>query len=103
MMNTQARARLRWEQNDAEQALVIVRGGIRKIARYLEESLQPLDDDDGECHEIKILRELEEQLLDDLPEDSTEKLLQELNEAIEKEEFERAAVLRDRIRNQQES
>jgi hypothetical protein len=97
MMNAQARGRLAREQARLYDALGIVREGIRKIQRFLDESAGMFGTED-DSHEIRLLRDLEKEVLDELPEDSIEKLQLELAKAVAEERFEKAASLRDRIR-----
>jgi hypothetical protein len=102
MMNTQARARLAWKDGRHSDALGIVRSGIRKIQKYLQENLSDLADsdeekekDEEECHEVRLLQQLEEEITKDLPGGSVDKLRAELERAVQREEFEKAASLRD--------
>ena len=46
----------------------------------------------------QLAQELEQEFLAELPTDSPERLREELGRAIENEDFEKAASLRDRIR-----
>ena len=97
MMNTQAQARQSRADGDLYEALGAIRNGIKKIAQFLEET--PFDLEDAEdSHEIRLLEELEQEILAELPTDSPERLREELDQAIENEDFEKAASLRDRIR-----
>jgi hypothetical protein len=97
MMNSQAKARLAREQARPYDALGIVREGIRKIRRFLDESAGMFGNED-DSHELRLLHELEKEILNELPDDSVEKLHRELEKAVAEERFEKAATLRDRIR-----
>lgn len=96
MMNSQARARLAMQKGALADALGIVRTGIRNIRKFLEESLQEVEEREGK--EIGLLEQLEKEIIARLPANSLEKLKVELEEAVAKEEFEKASSLRDCIR-----
>ena len=97
MMNTQARARLSRERGSQYDALGIVRAGVRNVRRFLDESLGMFGSEE-DSHELRLLEDLESEILDQLPDDSVERLREELKAAIAEEKFEKAASLRDRIR-----
>jgi hypothetical protein len=100
MMNTQARARLASTEGPYD-ALGIVREGRRKILKFIDEnySLFGISED---CPEMGILESLEQEIMGDLPDDSIERLRDELSKAVAAQEFEKAASLRDRIRSIEE-
>jgi hypothetical protein len=95
-MNTAASG-LHWlEQGDAPKALKIVQRGREKIA-----ALEEMDDDTFRFERersLTALRELEKQVRQEQPVSALELLERQLRRAIERQEFERAAELRDRIR-----
>jgi hypothetical protein len=79
-----------------DEALTIARDAIGKI-----ESLEELDDDTFKFEQersIMALRELESQVQKNRPLSELEQLEHQLQRAIDRQEFERAARLRDRIR-----
>jgi hypothetical protein len=79
-----------------DEALTTAREAIRKI-----ESLEELEDDTFKFEQersIMALRELESQVLKNRPLSELEQLEHQLRRAIDRQEFERAAQLRDRIR-----
>jgi hypothetical protein len=95
-MNVSASAFHWLEQGDAPKALQIVRAGRDRIA-----ALEEMDDDTFRFERdrsLAALRELEKQLQQKQPVSPLELLQRRLRSAIERQEFERAAVLRDRIR-----
>jgi hypothetical protein len=95
-MNTAASALYWLEQGDAPQALKIVQTGRAQLA-----ALEELDDDTFQFERkrsLAALRELEKQLEQQQPVSPVERLQRELRRAVERQEFERAAELRDRIR-----
>jgi hypothetical protein len=88
---------LHWlEQGDAPKALKIVQSGREQIA-----ALEEMDDDTFRFERkrsLAALRELEKQVQQKQPISAVELLQRQLRRAIERQEFERAAELRDRIR-----
>jgi UvrB/uvrC motif len=95
-MNVAASALQHLEQGDAAKALQIVQSGREQI-----EALDEMDDDTFRLeHErsLAALVELEKQLQKKQPVTPEELLQRQLRHAIERQEFERAAELRDRIR-----
>jgi hypothetical protein len=96
-MNAVARAMLALKDNDYDRALDIVRASIARI--------ESLSDHDNETfsHErrrsLLALREMAKQIDMHRPLNELEQLERELGKAVEAEEFERAAELRDRISN----
>jgi hypothetical protein len=88
---------LELDQGAYEEALKLARETIRKI-----ESLEDLEDETFKFERersIMALRELESQIQKNRPLSELEQLEHQLRRAIEKQEFERAARLRDRIRD----
>ncbi len=95
----QARALARVERNEYGRALGIIREGIEEVETYLTAQEQPADIDDiGDCPELVFLRELEDEVRQAQPLSTVEQLQAELSEAVEQEQFELAAELRDRLR-----
>jgi len=95
-MNTVARAMVDWEAGRHDAALRIARDGIEKI--------ESLTEGEGETFQYERQRSLEaiqdliKQIERTQPLSELELLERELHKAIEAEQFERAASLRDRIR-----
>ena len=99
MMNTRAKANLALEKSDVESAIALVEKGVAKIERFLKDS--PRDDAEAESSEVVSLREWLEELRKVKPLTPVEKLRHEMEQAVEAEKYERAAELRDAIRNMQ--
>ena len=84
------------EKNAYDEALQTAREAVRKI-----ETLEELEDDTFKFERersILALRELESQIQKNRPLSELEQLEHQLRRAIDRQEFERAAQLRDRIR-----
>lgn len=84
------------EKGAYDEAIEHVQAAIRKI-----EGLEDMDDETFKVERersIMILRELESQIRRNRPLSRLERLEHQLHRAIERQEFERAAELRDRIR-----
>jgi excinuclease UvrABC helicase subunit UvrB len=95
-MNTIASAMHWLEQGDLSKALKIVQNGREQVA-----ALEELDDDAFRFERdrsLSALRELEKELLQKQPVSPVEFLERQLRRAVDRQEFERAAELRDRIR-----
>jgi len=96
-VNASATAMQAMEAGACDDALKTVREAIRKI-----ESLEELEDDTFKFERersVMALRELESQIQKNRPLSELEQLEHQLRRAIDKQEFERAARLRDRIRD----
>jgi hypothetical protein len=95
-VNASATAMQELEKGAYDEALKRARDSIRKI-----EALEELEDETFQLERersIMALRELESQILKNRPLSELEQLEHQLRRAIDKQEFERAAKLRDRIR-----
>jgi hypothetical protein len=95
-VNASASVMQAMEKNAHDEALRIAREAIRKI-----ETLAELEDDTFKFERersILALRELESQIQKNRPLSELEQLEHQLRRAIDRQEFERAAQLRDRIR-----
>jgi hypothetical protein len=95
-MNTAASALLCLEQGDAPKALKLIQTGRDQIA-----ALEEMDDETFRFERKRsqaALRELEKQIQRMRPVTPLERLQRQLRHAIERQDFERAAQLRDRIR-----
>ena len=96
-MNAVARAMLELEEGRHDQALRVVREAAERL-----ESLPPLDDPTFKFEQKRSLQALQEliaQIEKSRPVPEVELLERELQQAVDAEEYERAAGLRDRIRN----
>jgi hypothetical protein len=95
-VNSSAGALLELDRRAYDSATTLVQEGIRKL-----ETLEDLDDETFRFERersLKALRELAGQIQKSRPVSEVEQLEKQLRRAIERQEFERAAQLRDRIR-----
>ena len=95
-VNASATAMHELEKGAYDAALQSARDAIRKV-----EALEELEEETFQVERersIMALRELESQILKNRPLSELEQLEHQLRRAIDKQEFERAAKLRDRIR-----
>lgn len=95
-VNASAAAMLELERNAYDRALKIANDAVRKL-----EGLEELDDETFEFElerSLTAMKELAAQIQKNRPLSELEQLEQQLRRAIERQEFERAAELRDRIR-----
>ena len=95
-VNASASAMLEVEKGAYDQALRIAKDGLEKL-----ENLEEVDDDTFKFERARsatALRELAAQIEKNRPLSELEKLENQLRRAIDQQEFERAAQLRDRIR-----
>ncbi len=95
MMNTRGLAYKAMEEKEPASALAHVNRGILEI-NAIYETIGKLDLAE-ESEELKILRNLARELCDQMPEDSVLATRKALREAIDKEHFEEAARLRDKL------
>jgi hypothetical protein len=100
MMNTRAKANLALEKGDVEAAMLLVEKGISRIERFIADSGRR--EEDGDSVEAESLREWLGELKKIKPLTAVEKLEHEMAQAVQAEEFERAAELRDAIRSLQQ-
>lgn len=96
MHRTRARGLLSAERKDLTEALRHIEEGIEEIKDFFHtyDRVDLVDD----CQELKLLQEWAEQIRDERPRTPEERLREELEEAIENEQFERAAELRDELK-----
>ena len=95
-VNSSAAALVELDRRDYDAAQTIAQGAIRKL-----ETLEDLDDETFKFERdrsLKAMRELSAQIQKSRPLSELEQLEKQLRRAIERQEFERAAQLRDRIR-----
>ena len=97
MMNTRARVQLAVDDEKLAEALEICRGGIRRIREFFKRMAKA--DLAEHCSELAILQSVQEDLRKKLPSDPVEALHTDLTEALEREHYEKAAELRDKLRN----
>jgi len=95
-VNSTAAVMLELERNAYDQALALVNQAVRRLER-----LEEYDDETFHFEQersLMALRELAAQIQKNRPMSELEQLEHQLRRAIEQQEFERAAQLRDRIR-----
>ncbi len=96
MMHTRARACIHLEERGFDRALEIIDEGIDEIEVYLRDNGR--DDMIDSCRELQFLEEWRDRVRSSRPVPIEEKLRQELRTAVETENYERAAELRDQIK-----
>lgn len=95
MVNTRARSELLLLDDDYEGALKIVDAGIE----HIQELLRAFEDPDGydDREEIHALEVWRQEIAESRPVSLRQRLSEQLQEAIADEQYEQAAVLRDRL------
>lgn len=96
MMNTRARASIELSREDLPAALRQIERGRGKILEFYQETGVP--DAAATSPEIQFLEDWHDDLVAKRPLTDLEQLRQEMDEAVRKEAYERAATLRDLIR-----
>ncbi len=96
MMNTRAKACLLLEDQEFDHALDTIEAGIERIRDFFYEVERP--DLAKNCREIAFLSDWSERILHNRPLTPQDKLKKELRVAVEAEDYERAAKLRDEIK-----
>ena len=101
MMNTRAKANLALEKGDAEAAIGLVEKGISRIEKFIKDHARDEGAGEGEREntEVASLREWLLELRKVKPPTPAEKLRHEMQQAIQDEKYERAAELRDALRD----
>ena len=89
-----ARAERAIERKAFDQAVDALKTGIFEIRQFLNEYSQ---DENMPSREIDLLQELLSEIRDVQPKSEVERLREEMEEAIHCENYERAAVLRDKL------
>ena len=97
MMNTRARIQLAIDDDKLAQAAEICREGINHIRVFFKQMAKP--ELAEQCSELAILHSVHEEISDKLPTDPADALHQDLTEALEREHYEKAAELRDKLRS----
>jgi tetratricopeptide (TPR) repeat protein len=96
MMNTRAKGALHVNRKDYDAALRQIEAGVERIRSFLQETGQVEEIETS--NEIGFLRQWEEEVRKSRPLTLKQRLQQQLQEAIAREEFERAAEIRDQVR-----
>lgn len=96
MMGARARACIALDRPDFDRALELIDMGIEEISEFLRSvGREELLDS---CREIQFLEEWRERIISKRPLSEEEQLRQELRSAVEREDYEHAAQLRDRLK-----
>ncbi|MEE3262922.1 MAG: UvrB/UvrC motif-containing protein, partial [Candidatus Latescibacterota bacterium] len=98
MMQVRAQAMQALERNDYPTALRRVRAGIDRIGDFSGEWEGDTDVMEGDLPELTFLKDWYEELEKDRPLSDQEQLERDLSVAVEAENFEEAARLRDKLR-----
>ena len=96
MHRTRAKSLIATGSDDVEQALGHIEEGIEEIEAFF----RSYDRDDlvKESQELKVLRDMAEEIRKQQPRSEEDQLRAELSDAVENEEFERAAEIRDELK-----
>ena len=96
MHRTRARSLIATGSDDVEQALRHIEEGIEEIEAFF----RSYDRDDlvKESQELKVLKDMAEEIRKQQPRSEEDRLRAELTEAVENEAFERAAEIRDELK-----
>jgi hypothetical protein len=101
MMNVRARAELGMQQGDFDGAERLVAEAVADLEQFYEENYEP-ENEDGTAvpppPELTSLKELAEQVDRRRPRSETETLQEALARAVELENYEKAAFLRDQLK-----
>jgi hypothetical protein len=96
MMNTRARASMAIKEGDHQAAISLIDGGIKAIRKFLREYKQ--EEREQECPELRSLLNWRREVKRDRPLEPLERLEQQLELSVVREDYEEAARLRDKIR-----
>jgi len=97
MMNSRARACIALEEKSYDRALQLIETGIENIRQFFREIER--EDLIDQCREIQFLEEWAERIETNRPISPADRLRKELSQAVEQEDYEKAAELRDKIRS----
>ena len=95
MMNMRAEASLLIEEKQLHKALDAVRRGLRRIREFFETFNHPEAYD--RCEEVRVLKRFGREVKRKLPVGQLERLQRKLKKALQAEQYEEAAKLRDAI------
>jgi hypothetical protein len=98
MMNTRAKAYRALADQDPSAALVVIRNGIqelREVAECADDG--PFDESVDATGEIRVLETLRDEVYEKMPANAASRLQRELQVAIQSEDYERAATIRDQL------
>lgn len=96
MMNARARGEILLSREEFDLALGTVSEAMEAITSFQEEYGDG-EEGGGDSYELEVLKDLRQRILDKRPKTREERLSEELNRAIDRENYERAAELRDAL------
>ncbi len=96
MMRARALACIALEDKKYNQAMELIEAGVEEIKDFFYQIGH--EDLMGECRELQFLEEWAERIETNKPLSTADKLRRELSHAVEQEDYERAAKLRDQLR-----
>lgn len=96
MMNARARAHMALDRSHYDAALAAVDDGVARIREFLKEYGQ--EEGESTCSELAFLQRWRREIEQSRPVGQFERLQQQLARAIEREDYEEAAKVRDQIR-----
>jgi len=96
MMRARALAGLAMRDNETKAAIMALEDGVEQIRAYFESIGEP--EAFETCNEVELLRGLKESLAPKLPVSQHSELRDRLRQAIEQENYELAAILRDELK-----
>ena len=97
MMHTRAQVQLAVDDDKLGQALHICHQGVNHITEFFEQMDKP--ELIEHCSELAILETLHDDISTKLPSDPAKALHDDLDKALKEEHYEKAAELRDKLRN----
>ncbi len=97
MMRARALACIALEEKDYNRAMDLIDVGVEEIKSFFFEIGR--EDLLGECRELQFLEEWAQRIETNKPLTPVDKLRRELSDAVEQEDYERAAQLRDKLRS----
>ncbi len=95
MMNARSLASISLDKSNFDEALVFIEKGIKVISEFYEKNQPRIGSD---RFEIEFLTQWGEEIRERKPLSERERITKELDRAIQAEEYERAAILRDQLR-----
>jgi len=99
MMNARAKSHIALHGQNYKKALLCMQSGLRLIKKYFEDIDQA--EQYAKCTEVKVLRRLGRSIRRKMPVSPVKALQRKLQEAVAREEFEKAAELSRRIEHLQ--
>ena len=94
MMNTRALVCMCLDKSNHDEAIGYINKGIKDIQSFNDDNQSKVDEDH---FELEFLQQWLREIKNNKPLSKKDRLMKELENAIEKEEYERAAVLRDKL------